>query len=369
MNPEILGMAGHSAIWIERWDRAQAVLDRIIEDAREASAVGVLIYPLSARSHLDFRRGRWQAAYADAAESVELARETGQIGLLAHSLTALARVESALGHGRDAQAHGREALDLCRALGSDAIRVYALSVLAFDDLAHGRVEPAIEYLDEAFDVTERLTMNEPGLVQWAPDHIEALARSGETERASVSLERFTRDAVATGRRWALAAAARCRGILAPADFAEHFEEALRLHADDGQPFERARTQLAYAERLRRVKQRADARPFLNDALATFERLGAKPWIARAQAELQATGGPSGPREEAAVSRADELTPSELKIALLVAQGLTNREVAGSLFLSPKTVEHHLSSIYRKLDVRSRTQLARLFAEERPPAPV
>jgi DNA-binding NarL/FixJ family response regulator len=84
--------------------------------------------------------------------------------------------------------------------------------------------------------------------------------------------------------------------------------------------------------------------------------------------MTATGGPTGPRAEQTAG-ADELTPSELKIALLVAQGMTNREVAASLFLSPKTVEHHLSHIYRKLDVRSRTQLARLFAEERPTAGV
>jgi DNA-binding CsgD family transcriptional regulator len=370
MSPEVLGMAGHSSIWIERWDRAQLVLDRLVDAARRASAAGVLIYPLSARSHLDFRRGRWQAAYADAAESVELARVTGQIGLLAHSLTALARVESALGHAAAAQEHGREALALCRQLGSDAIRVYALSALAFDDLVHGRIDAVIELLDEATDVADRLAMDEPSLVQWAPDHIEALARAGETERAAAALARFAAQAegVAAVSAWPRAAAARCRGILAPpAEFGEHFEQAIALHAGDGQPFELARTQLAHAERLRRVKQRADARPYLQAALSTFERLGAKPWIARAQAELQATGGPTGPRAEA--DGADELTPSELKIALLVAQGNTNREVAASLFLSPKTVEHHLSSIYRKLGVRSRTQLARLFAEERPPAPV
>jgi hypothetical protein len=92
--PEIVGMAGHASIWVERWDRAEAVLGRLVEAAREASAVGLLIYPLAAHSHLDFRRGRWQAALSTPAESVELGRETGQIGLLAHSLTALARVES-----------------------------------------------------------------------------------------------------------------------------------------------------------------------------------------------------------------------------------------------------------------------------------
>ena len=371
--PEIVGMAGHASIWIERWDRAEAVLDRLVQAAREASAVGLLIYPLAAHAHLDFRRGRWRAALADAAESVELARETGQIGLLAHSLTALARVESGLGRSEDAQAHGREALELTRALGSDAIRVYALSALAFDDLVAGRAESVIELLDEAQQVSDRLEMNEPALVQWAPDHIEALARSGDADRARAALERLAGQAAATQRTWALAATARCRGILAGADdVAGHFEEALRLHEGDGQPFELARTQLAFAERLRRARRRAEARPHLTAALATFDRLGARPWADRARAELEATGGPAGTRAEPAAgpgAGAHELTSSELKIALLVAQGMTNREVAAALFLSPKTVEHHLSSIYRKLDVRSRTQLARLFAEERPAAGV
>jgi DNA-binding CsgD family transcriptional regulator/GrpB-like predicted nucleotidyltransferase (UPF0157 family) len=360
--PEVVGMVGQCFTWIEDFDRAQAILDRLVRAARDASAVGLLIYPLAARAHLEFRLGRWAAAIADAGESVELARETGQIGLLAHSLTALARVESALGRGEDAQRHGREALEISRGMGGDAIRVYALAVLAFDDLLAGRVESAIELLDEATEVADRLQMNEPSLVQWAPDHVEALARAGQTDRARAALARLERQAEATQRPWALAAAARGRGLLADEDFAPHFDEALRHHERDRQPFERARTQLAYAERLRRARQRAEARPFLSEALDTFERLGARPWADRARAEMTATGGPTGPRADA--SRADELTPQELKIALLVAQGMTNREVAASLFLSPKTIEHHLSAIYRKLGVRSRTQLARLFAEDR-----
>jgi DNA-binding CsgD family transcriptional regulator len=366
--PEVVGMAGHSSIWVEQWDRAEKVLNRLVEAAREASALGLLIYPLAARSHLEFRLGRWQAALADAGESVELARQTGQIGLLAHSLSALADVESGLGRSEEAQAHGREALEICRALGSDAIRVYALNSLGVDALVCGRVEQAIELYDEAQLVAERIRMLEPALVQWHPNHVEALARAGRSDRAQESLDAFTALAESTQRTWALAAVERCRGLLAGPDaFAPHFERALELHAGDGQPFERARTHLAYAERLRRVRQRAEARPHLTAALEIFDRLGAKPWAARARGEMEATGGPTGPRADHV--RTDELTPSELKIALLVAQGMTNREVAASLFLSPKTVEHHLSHIYRKLDVRSRTQLARLFAAERPPAAV
>ena len=125
------------------------------------------------------------------------------------------------------------------------------------------------------------------------------------------------------------------------------------------PFERARTQLAFGERLRRSKQRAEAREPLTAALDEFERLGARPWAERARTELRATGGPTGPRREQAA--ADQLTPHELQIAVLVAQGMTNREAAAALFLSPKTIEYHLGQIYRKLDVRGRAQLARYMA--------
>ncbi|HWT92867.1 MAG TPA: AAA family ATPase, partial [Solirubrobacteraceae bacterium] len=186
--PEIIGMAGHCSIWVERWDRAELVLNRIVDAAREAAALGLLIYPLAARSHLELRRGRWQAAMADGGESVELARQTGQIGLLAHSLAALAEVEAGMGRSADAQAHGRESLELTRALGSDAIRVYALHALAQDDLVTGKVDRVVELLDEAQLVADRLGQEEPGLVQWPPTHVEALLRLGETERAQAALD-------------------------------------------------------------------------------------------------------------------------------------------------------------------------------------
>src|SRR6185436_877664 len=125
-------------------------------------------------------------------------------------------------------------------------------------------------------------------------------------------------------------------------------------------FERARTLLCLGERLRRARQRADAREPLKEALETFERLGARGWAERTRTELRATGQASARRAETA---AEQLTPHELQIALLVAQGMTNREAAAALFLSPKTIEYHLGQIYRKLDVRGRAQLARFMAME------
>jgi DNA-binding CsgD family transcriptional regulator len=118
---------------------------------------------------------------------------------------------------------------------------------------------------------------------------------------------------------------------------------------------RARDLLALGERLRRARRRAEARAPLRDALAVFENLGADPWSRRARSELRATGERVAGRRGAPSS---ELTPQELRVALAVADGASNREAAATLFLSPKTVEHHLTSVYGKLGVRSRTALAR-----------
>jgi len=196
-------------------------------------------------------------------------------------------------------------------------------------------------------------------VQWAPDLIEAQVRSGHVDDARAALDDFEEQARSTGRVWALAAAARCRGLLAPCDaFDEPFVEARERHESTPTPFEVARTELCYGERLRRARRRADARPPLRKALALFERLGAEPYAERTRSELRATGEAVRSGDAA---RSDDLTPQELEIARLVAGGATNREAAAALYLSPKTIETHLGRVYRKLRVRSRTELARVLA--------
>lgn len=367
MPSELVGMAGQCAIWYERWDRASAVLDHLVAMAREASAINHIIYPLTAHAILDFRRGYWGPALADAAEAARLARETRLTPLLTFSLSVLAHVEAAMGRRDDARAHGREAVQLAELLGGPAITVYGLNALALDALGAGEIEGANELYDRVHRFTQKLH-TQRGIVQYGADRVEALARAGRTDEAFQALEEFA-DRLGGGR-WALAALARCRGILADKTAEHHFQTALSHHEHDGQPFEKARTQLAYGERLRRDRRRADAREQLGEALDAFERLGAQPWAERARVELRATGGASAEgtdAEKSAVAAAglEELTAHELQIARLVAYGMTNREVAAKLFLSPKTIEYHLSQIYRKLDLRSRTQLASLMASEMP----
>ena len=168
-------------------------------------------------------------------------------------------------------------------------------------------------------------------------------------------------------------AARQRGASGAAcwreeDFDGHFHEARECYGELPSPFDVARTELAWGERLRRERRRTEARAQLTAALAGFDRLGARPWAARARAELAvAEGGRSRP------AAADEapLTHKEGEVADLVAAGATNREAAAALFLSPRTVEHHLRQVYRKLGVRSRTELAAAYGARevtpRPPA--
>ena len=189
-----------------------------------------------------------------------------------------------------------------------------------------------------------------------PDLIESQIRAGLETRRGARWPSSRPQARRTGRRWALAAAARCRGLLAPPDDGRRGLRARRTGSSPlPSPFERARTELCWGERLRRDGRRIDARRHLHDAHRRFEALGAAPWAEKAARELRSSGGRArrGPR-----ARSDELTAQQMQIATMVAEGTTNKSIATSLFLSPKTIEAHLGHVYRKLGVSNRTQLAR-----------
>jgi DNA-binding CsgD family transcriptional regulator len=358
--PEVLGMAAHASVWTERFERAEALFDRLIGSLRDVGAAGSLVYPLAARSHLDFRLGRWPAALAGADEAVRLGRETGQESLLGHGLGALAEVEAGLGRADDAREHANESVALCQAQGAPATAIYGYGALALLELGLGNLEAARDHglaAERAFAETEG---DEPGVVRYAPDLIEVLWRLGQADEVPARIDDLARQADRPLHSWTKAVVERLRGLMASDDDVDaHFARALELHAQTRQPFETARTQLLHGERLRRAKRRADARAPLSAALTVFDRLGADPWAERTRAELRATGGPTGSAAPAIAT--DDLTAQELQIALQVAQGRTNREVAAALFLSAKTIEYHLGSVYRKLGIRRRGELAGVLA--------
>ena len=352
--------AGHALTWVEEYAVARQLVSRVIDEGRAQSSPGTLPYALASLSEIDFRTGNWAAAYAGASEALRLSTEMGQASSLSFSLVCVARIEAAQGREADCRAHANRAFELA-AFGVRSIVAYAASALGLLELGLGKSDAAIGHLENMARIVPRHGVGEPNSVQWAPDLIEAYVRSGRTREAERALADLEERAAATRRTWALAAAARCRGLLATdEELDREFEEAFRWHERTPTPFERARTELCLAERLRRARRRIDARERLHSALETFERLDAAPWEERVHAELAAAGEKTRRR---ATSAAQELTPQELQVALIVAGGATNREAGAALFLSPKTIEAHLGRIYRKLSVRSRTELASRLASE------
>jgi DNA-binding CsgD family transcriptional regulator len=184
--------------------------------------------------------------------------------------------------------------------------------------------------------------------------VEIAIRGGEEERARRVIDKLS---MVPMLPLAAARLARCRGQLTDA-YEEAFDQALAGFAALGTPMEAARTQLAFGERRRRLGHRVAARAVLRSARSTFDELGAALWAERAARELRASGERlrRGPAHDSV-----SLTPQEEQIARMVAEGKTNREVGSTLFISPKTVEAHLSRVFRKLEVRSRLELAKRLA--------
>jgi DNA-binding CsgD family transcriptional regulator len=351
-------------IYVERYDEARAGIERMLLSSRAMGDVWAEMHMTRNLAILDLWEGRFPAARAGAARSLAMAEPTGAPTGIAFSLSVLAWLAAVEGRESEAREHAARADDLAqRGVGFLHVQARLQATLGLLELGLGRPLVAIELLSEVAELAERHGVREPSVLPYAPDLIEAYARAGEHEAAARELAKFAELAGAVDRRWALAAVARLQGLLGlDEDLDEHFGAALKLHEQGaGSPFERGRTELLYGERLRRAKRRVEAREHLRAAIELFDGLGAAPWSEQARRELRASGE-SIPRRDPTAP--EKLTPQELQIALLVAEGKTNRDVAAALFLSPKTIEFHLTRVYRKLDLHSRAELARLFALER-----
>jgi DNA-binding CsgD family transcriptional regulator len=352
-DPHLATRGAIALCWLERCAEARRLLNAAVATARERGAVSVLPYVLFMASWAARRVGAWQEAVACATEAATLARELGQETILGEALFELATLSAARGAEAECRAYVLEGTATAEALGSRYITEAIRAQVGVLELGLGRLVEAAAELEacaQRLDALE-LRMNElvPG-----PDLVEALARLNRLADARSALDHVRRGA--HPRTWA-PIAARCRGLVADDDeFEQHFAEALELHPDDEDVFGKARTRLCFGERLRRARRRVEAREQLRAALETFERLGASVWAERARSELRASGETARKRDPSSVSA---LTPQELQVARFVADGLSNKEVAAQLFLSPRTVDAHLRSVFAKLEITSRTQLARL----------
>jgi DNA-binding CsgD family transcriptional regulator len=200
------------------------------------------------------------------------------------------------------------------------------------------------------------------VVPFVADLVEAHIRCGHAGRAEQLLEWLEDRGDTMGLVYAAAAAHRCRGLLAHGveEAQSEFTAAHAAHARCSVPFELARTLLCHGEVLRRARRLMDARKVLREAQRIFESLGARPWADRVARELVASGARDRRPARDACPGLGELTPQELQIARAVAGGKNNCEVSAALFVSRKTVEAHLTRIYRKLGIHSRVELTRVL---------
>jgi DNA-binding CsgD family transcriptional regulator len=347
---EAVSRAAGLLFWIERYAAAAELLERAVEAGRRADRPDLVARPLDTLGSIDYRLGRWGRGAARSREALRLARLSGSQFDANSALTTQARFAAARGDEESC----RRLLAAVSATEPESglVRGYAATAAALLALSLDRADEAIAHLEPLRDLV--LSRYEPAVFLWEGDLIEAYLRVGRRRDATAVLASLEQRAVVTRRSWALATAARSRGLLSPAEtLDEHFSVALHEHERVPMPFERARTELSYGARLRRARRSMEARPHLQSALATFERLGAEPWAARTRRELASKAARNAPGSH----EASLLTPHELQVATLVVRGMTNREAAAALFVTPKTIEYHLASIYRKLEVRSRTELA------------
>jgi DNA-binding CsgD family transcriptional regulator len=343
--------------WTDRLEDAALGLRQSNENAvvrGDESSVSMILANLAVAEYL---AGRWQEAARVAEEGYEVALQTGQRPQQAWALSIQALVRASFGREVEARLDAREALTLAGQRGMGVARIHAVWALGLLELSLGRPDEAARLFAPERERLLAAGVGEPGTIRFVPDEIEALVALGETDEAESLLAWLEERGRALDRASALAAAARCRGQLALArrntDAAlACFEEALRQHGRVHIPFDRARTLLAQGIALRQARRRRDARATLEEAQGAFASLGAVLWEQLTVAELHQIGG----RRAAG----DGLTPAEERVAALVAEGMTNKKVAAALFLTERTVEGHLTHVYRKLGVRSRAELARRF---------
>jgi DNA-binding NarL/FixJ family response regulator len=337
-----------------------APFEQRLAEARERGALGVLVPGLALMAFCRAWLGDHAGAFADAGEAAELGEQLGYATDAAVAVEMLAWQSAARGLHDDA----RRALERARVLtdraGTTSVAAHQAITAAFCALCRGDLAEAAALLQARITADGGVgSMGEPLGV--APTLVEAYLGLGRTADATALAERYAAVTPQPPPPPTAALVARCRALTAADDeaAAEAFEAALAAHAQAPDAFEAARTRLLYGSRLRRAGRRIAAREHLRIALEEFTVMDLTAWAQRAADELAATGATARPRRPLA---SEPLTSQETRVALLVARGLSNREVAAALFLSPKTVEHHLASVFRKRGFRSRTELASTFAK-------
>ncbi|MBO9532629.1 MAG: AAA family ATPase [Solirubrobacteraceae bacterium] len=348
-------------LWIEQLELADQTTREFVGLARAQGDAFNEVVGLIAEAEIALRLGEWSRSVAITERSVVLSELAGMT-----SATSQMETIGQLIAGLRTGVTDTQVLDHAQQIGDDwgitIMREYVLAARALTALTAGEPAIAAEHLEAVRAWKRGAGQVEPSIATWPVDLVLAHALAGNHAAARDALDELREHAEQRGRRWALAAVPWLEAIL-EADQTrafELFELALERYPAAQVPFDEARARLAYGQRLRRARRRADARVHLEAAQATFERLDAEPWAQRCRRELGASGQAAARR--AGDEQRDALTLQERQVAALVAAGASNKEAAGELYLSPKTIETHLSRVYRKLGIGTRTQLAARWGE-------
>jgi DNA-binding CsgD family transcriptional regulator len=334
-------------------DRARSMLEGFIRSAMERGDEHTRQWAILQLIQIEGWGGRFERALEHAAEARAIAEQTHEAQYRGMVEVGASVIEADMGLVGQARRSAEEGLRTARSASDEVFTIGNMASLGHIDLVRGDARGAAKHLRELPELLER-TGEIGGLNNPSPDAIEALIGVGEVQRAQRYLQKALEVAPRQNRR-ARVGAWRSAGLVAAAegDRTRALEAFGRALASDDEPpmypMERARTLLAMGAVQRQALQRRTARETLERALAMFEELGARPWADKTRDELSRISG----RRAAA----DDLTQAERHVALLAAAGRHNKEIAAELFLGVGTVERHLTNVYRKLGVRSRTELA------------
>ncbi|MFG3527024.1 ATP-binding protein [Streptomyces sp. NPDC047917] len=349
-------MAGIYCQLVAAHESAYELATAAVTHCREQGIGGWLPTTLHLLAQAELALGRHEDAHTHAAEALRLAEAYDLDHRAAHLRALLAVLAAVRGEAEHTSELTGPALEYTRPRGVGRGTADALWAMGLLDLGLGRAQDALEHLEAA-----RHAVGHPFLTRHLmPDLIEAAVRAGHPERAREPAKQLMSWADDLRQHHFTAQAHRCAALTGPDTSAEkHYTSALDLH-HGGCDFERARTELLYGEWLRRGRRKLDARGHLRTARELFDKLGAQPWARRAATELHAAGETTCP-SDAVDSPINRLSSQEREVVRLAASGATNREIATQLFLSPRTVGHHLYRAFPKLGISSRTELADLLA--------
>jgi DNA-binding CsgD family transcriptional regulator len=344
-----------AASWRDDQAEAQRLLQHLIRVARERGELSSEAALSMHRAEFALRDGHIDAAAVWAEHSYRLSADGVRDQL---PLYIRAHVAAWRGDLDEARRLATTGLAMADQAADSIFGAQCLLVLGFTEVSAGRFEDAARHESRLRDLMARMGWGHPGALRWQGDAVEAFLATGRVEEASEVTARLWGEADRLDLRGCRSLAARCDGLIharaGDVKLAEDsLVESLALMTGLDMPLERARTLFALGVSRRRNRQKATATAALREARDLFSRSGAQAWVGKVDAELQrAAGGRAG----------EELTVGERSVAELAAAGETNREIGARLYLSPKTVETVLTRVYRKLGVRSRTQLARRLHE-------